>query len=153
MESHSLTVNDDAFGTPQKNVGKKAGDLPKDGRIYRYWVELRDLRDGSGRDLPLAVITCIHIPRKNGEPQRPNKQVLRLQDDSTVIEARNIDDLATQLRERYPDETYHRYLRRERDYAAEQRWEEALQALAEIMVRAAIDDLMRKEARNRPQKE
>ena len=87
---------------PPKLHLRQAEDLPEEKRIYRYWVELPDLRDGSGRDLALAVITWTHIRRKKGEPQRPIEQVLRLQDYSAVIEATDIDDLAAQLRERYP---------------------------------------------------
>jgi len=41
--------------------------------------------------------------------------VLQVEDGAAVIEAPNIDDLSTQLRLKYPDEAYERFLRCERD--------------------------------------
>ena len=96
-------------------------DLPESKRIYRYWVEICDRRDGSVRALPLAAIQRIHLTAKKSEARLPDEQVLQLQDESAVIEAKDIDDLAAQLRAKYPDETYERFLRSERDREAERR--------------------------------
>jgi hypothetical protein len=124
---------------------KREKDLPETQRIYRYWVELRDLQDGSTRDLPLCVMRRIHLPSKKGDRQEPDQQVLRLQDDSGVLEGRDIDDIAAQLRQRYPDETHERLLHRERDYESEQRNAEALDGLIELLAKAAVDELPREQ--------
>jgi hypothetical protein len=39
-------------------------------RIFQYWVELRDLTNGSIRNLPLTAIAKIHIPRSKKEGTR-----------------------------------------------------------------------------------
>lgn len=124
---------------------KRKKDLPESKRIYRYWVELRDLQDGSIRDLPLTAVKRIHLPRKKGDRQEPDQQVLRLQDDSGVLEGRDIDDIAAQLRQRYPDETHERFLHRERDHESEQRNAEALDGLIELLAKAAVDELPREQ--------
>jgi hypothetical protein len=121
-------------------------DLPESKRIYRYWVELRDRRDRSVRVLPLGAIQRIHLAGGKGEPQLPDEQVLQLQDGAEFIEANDIDDLAAQLRKRYPDETYERFLRRERDVEAERRKAEAVDGLIRLLAEAAVDDLLREQA-------
>jgi len=120
--------------------------LPESTHIFRYWVELRDRRDGSARTLPLGAIQRIHLTAKKNETRLPDEQVLQLQDESAVIEAKGIDDLAAQLRERYPDDTYERFLRRERDVEAERHKAEALDGLIEILARAAVRDALREQA-------
>jgi hypothetical protein len=120
--------------------------LSESQRIYRYWVELRDRRDGSVRILALGAMQRIHLTAKKNETRLPDEQVLQLQDESAVIEAKGIDDLAAQLRERYPDDTYERFLRRERDVEAERRKAEAMDGLIEILARAAIQDALREQA-------
>lgn len=127
---------------PRKRSTKTGQDQPDSKRIYRYWVELRDLRDESRRTLPLSAVTMIHIPRRKNDPRKPDEHVLRLQDDSGFIEARDIDDLAVQLRGKYPDETYERVLHRARDLEAEQRKEAAVRMLVEIIAKAALDELL-----------
>lgn len=124
---------------------KRKKDLPESKRIYRYWVELRDLRDGSTRDLPLGAVTWIHLPRRKGDRQEPDQQVLRLQDNSLVLEGKDIEDIAAQLRQRYPDETHERFLHRERDYESEKRKAEALEGLMELLAKAVVDDLVREQ--------
>lgn len=120
-------------------------DPPENKRIYRYWVELRDRRDGSVRVLPLGAIQRIHLAARKGEPQLPDEQVLRLQDGDEFIEAKDIDDLAAQLRAKYPDDMYERFLHRERDVEAERRKAEAMEGLIQLLVEAAVQDAMRKE--------
>lgn len=124
---------------------KPKKDLPESKRIYRYCVELRDLRDGSTRDLPLNAVRRIHLPTKKGVQQEPDQQLLRLQDDSVVLEGRDIDDIAAQLRQRYPDETHERFLHRERDHEAERRTEGAMDGLMELLAKAVVDDLLREQ--------
>ncbi len=124
---------------------KRKRDLPESKRIYRHSVELRDLRDGSTRDLPLRAVTRIHLPRRKGDRQEPDQQVLRLQDNSVVLEGRDMEDIATQLRQQYPDETHERFLHRERDCKAEQRKAEAMNALIEILAKAAVDEPRREQ--------
>jgi hypothetical protein len=72
----------------------------------------------------------IHIPRKKNEAQRPRQEFLALQDGAEKLEAKNLDDLAGQLRHRYPDGAYERTLHRERD----RQREEAMNRLAEILL-------------------
>ena len=121
-------------------------DRSESQRRYRYRVELRDLRDGSVRNLPLHAQRLVHLSRKRGEPPHPDEQLLRLQDDNTVIEAQGRDALATQLRSRYPDETHERRLHWERDREAEQRRADALQSLIELLAKAALNDVLREQA-------
>jgi len=123
-------------------VTTKDHDRPENQRRYRYWVEIRDLRDGSVRTLPLHALRLVHLSRKRGEPPQPDEQLLRLQDDSTVIEAKNLRTLAKQLRNRYPDETHERRLHWERDLEAEQRYADALDSLTELLVEAAVNDVL-----------
>lgn len=54
-----------------------------DKQIFKWWIELRDLRSGSVRELPLEELARIHLARKN-ETQRPNESLLRLKDGSTI---------------------------------------------------------------------
>ena len=121
---------------------KRKKDLPESKHIYRHWVELHDLRDGSTRDLPLRAVTRIHLPRRKGDRHEPNQQGLRLRDDSVVLEGRDIEDIAVQLRQKYPDKTHERFLYRERDYESEQRKAEALEWLIELVAKAAVDELL-----------
>lgn len=116
-------------------------DRPESQRVCRYWVELRNLRDGSVRNLPLRVMRFVRFGGKRGDPRKPDEQVLRLQDDATVIEAKDIEDLAAQLRSKYPDATHERRLHWERDLEAEQRYADALQSLAERVAEAAVHDI------------
>jgi hypothetical protein len=81
---------------------------------------------------------------------RPNEMVLRVQDGADVIEARTIDELAAQLRVRYPDDTYDRFLRSERDADAERRTAQAMEGLIEILVEAALEDLPKEQVAGPP---
>lgn len=70
----------------------------------------------------------------------PNEEVLQLGDGATTLEARNLEDLAKQLRQRYPDEAYERTLHRARDYQAEERRADALRRLIEILAKTAVKE-------------
>lgn len=129
-------------------MGRKATnnndkELPESEQIFRYWVELRDLQNGSTRDLALKAKTRIHIPTKRNEVQKQSEEVLELKDGSLTLEAKSLDDLASQLRQRYPDGAYERTLHRARDCQAEERRAEAMKQLVKILAEAAAEDLLR----------
>ena len=116
---------------------KRDKELPGGEQIFRYWVEVLELKNGSVRILPLNAVAKIHIPRRKNEAQKPTEEILQLKDGSATLEAKSLDDLATQLRERYPDEAYERMLRRERDREAEERRADAMNKLVEIQLDSA----------------
>ena len=117
-------------------------DRPRDEQIFRYWVEVRDLTNGSVSNLPLSAFARIHIPKKRNEAQKPREEILRLQDGSAILEAISLDDLAAQLRQKYPDSGYERTLHRERDRDAEERRAEAMNQLIKILAEAAVKDIL-----------
>lgn len=125
--------------------GRRTNDKPctDPEQIFRYRVELRDLQSGSTRNLPLTAIARINIPRKRNEAQRPSEEILQLHDNSVIIEAMNLDDLAAQLRQKYPDEAYERTLHRERDRETERRRAEAINGLIEILAKSVAEQLLR----------
>lgn len=125
----------------RKNKNDKQGLRSKP--IFRYWIELLDLRNGSTRDLPLKALTKIHLSTKRNEDQRPNEGILRLEDGAAILEANDLDELAAQLRERYPDGSYERRLHSERDLQAEARWEHGMNQLIEIIAKSAYEELLR----------
>ena len=117
-------------------------DRAESERIYRYWVEIRDLREGSARNLPLHAMRLIHLGGKRGARQKPDEQMLRLDDGTAVIEAKDIDELAAQLRQKYPDNTYERRLHWERDLEAEQRRADALKSLIHLVADEVAEELL-----------
>jgi hypothetical protein len=119
---------------------------PESQRIYRYWVGIRELRDGSARTLPLRAVRLVYLGEKRGDPPKPDEQVLRLQDGATVIEARDIEELAAQLRSTYPDGTHERSLHCERDREAEHRHADGLNSLIDLLAEAAVNDILREQA-------
>lgn len=60
-------------------------ELPDGQQFHRYWIELRDRRDGSVRVLPLHALKRIHLPTKKGAPQLPDEVVLRVEDGAEVM--------------------------------------------------------------------
>jgi hypothetical protein len=126
----------------RKTAGKSAKELQDGEQIFRYWVEVRDLANGSVLNLPLSAIAKIHIPRRKNEEQRPSEEILRLKDGSVILEAKSLDDLAAQLRQRYPDGGYERTLHRERDCEAEARRADALNQLVRILAEAVVKDAL-----------
>jgi hypothetical protein len=103
-------------------------------------VEVLELKNRSVRILPLKAAAKIYIPRRKNEPQKPTEEKLQLMDGSAILEAKSLDDLATQLRERFPDEAYERRLRRERDREAEERRADAMNKLIDILVEAVVKE-------------
>jgi hypothetical protein len=59
------------------------------------------------------------------------------------MEAKDLDELAAQLREKYPDGSYERRLHSERHLQAEARWEHGMNQLIEILAISAVDELLR----------
>jgi len=86
-----------------------------------------------------AVVSSSQSRERRFE-QRPREDVLQLEDGCTTFEAKNLDDLVAQLRQRYPDGEYERTLHRERDRQAEQRRADAMHNLIEILVNAFVKD-------------
>jgi hypothetical protein len=119
-----------------------------DEKIFRYWVEVRDLASGSVRKLPLTAVRLICLKRgKKNEPLPPDREVLRLQDGDETWEAETFEDLKIRLRHKYPDGAFERTLHYVRDLEAEERRERALNQLASIFAKAAVDDLIAEESR------
>lgn len=113
-------------------------ELPENERVLRYWVEIRELRTGLVRTLPLSAVAKIPLTR----PPRPREDVLQLQDGTTTREAKSLEDLAAHLRQRYPDPEYERTLRSERDHKAEQRRAEAMNRLTELLAELAVQEAL-----------
>lgn len=116
-------------------------ELPEGKRIFRYWVEVRELTSGSARNLPLTTVAKIHIPRNKKEPQKPTEEILQLKDGSATLEAKSLDDLAAQLRDRYADGAYVRTLHQERDFQAEERHSEVINGLIKLIVESFVQSL------------
>ena len=131
---------------PSKGGPGGIDDLPESRQIYRYWVEIRDVHDGATRKLPLSAMTRIHLCGRKKGPPRANEEFLELKDESTVMEGKDLDDIAAQLRQKYPDETHERFLRKERDYEAERRKAAAMNELIELLAQATVDTWMREQA-------
>jgi len=121
---------------------KNGKDSQESQQVFRYWVEVRELPNGSARNLPLNGVIKIHIPRTKKEAKKPNKEILQLKDGPATLEANSIQDLAAQLRARYSDNAYERTLHWQRDREAEARRAEAIDKLSEILLpRAYIEAL------------
>lgn len=103
---------------PSRRKDRKDRDLPESAQIFQYFVDLRDLRDGSTRAVPLRTVVKFHIPTRKNERPGTSEEVLQIQDGATTLKAKTFDDLVTQLRHEYSDGEYERTLRRERDYEA-----------------------------------
>lgn len=118
-----------------------------DEKILRYWVEVRELATGSVRKLPLTAVRRVCLKRgKKGDPPIPDKELLQLKDDAETLEVETLDELRTQLREKYPDAAFERTLHYLRDYEAEERRERALNELIDILARKVADDLIAEES-------
>ena len=111
-------------------------------RVYRYNVEIRNLRDGSSRLLPPEVFSVIALKARGTGPAEPSRQLLRLKDGEEILEAADLEELRIRLRDKYPDFDYERRLHVQRDREAEERRREAIRGLAELLARAAVDDYL-----------
>ena len=94
------------------------------------------------RKLPLTAGRLVFLKRgKKNEALPPDRELLRLQDDEETWEADTFDELKTRLREKYPDTAFERTLHYVRDHEAEERRERALDELASIFAKAAVERL------------
>jgi hypothetical protein len=114
--------------------------------MYQYTVEILEIATGEKRLLPLHVWTVIALKsRKRGSAMQadvPDRQRLRVADGVEVLEAVDLEELKVALRTKYPDGKFERRLHVQRDREAEERREAALQNLAEIFMRAAVDHVL-----------
>lgn len=113
---------------------KQNKELAQSKQIFRHWVEVRDLKTGVVRQLPLKTVVKICFAPKRAEPECPRQEVLQVADGSATIEAKDLGDLAAQLRQKYPDDAYVRTLHRQRDTEAEVQRTEAINRLSEILL-------------------
>jgi len=119
-------------------------------QIFRYWVEIRELANGSVRELPVSAVTKICLARrKKNEPPIPNQDLLQVKDGAETLEAESFDELRACLRDKYPDVAFERTLHYVRDREAEERRERALNGLAELLAKAAVDKMIEEETRGR----
>lgn len=128
---------------PRKSSAGRKRRRSSSEQLFRTWIELRDLRDGSTRQLQLRVVTRVHLRSFAGGPQQPDQQLLILQDGAHTIEASQFDELVARLRERYPDGLYERYLHQERDVAAEQSRSAALNNLFEVYATVGLQEYLK----------
>lgn len=128
---------------------RKNDDILMERRMYRYWVELRDLRDGSVRELPVKLIQRILLKgkRMDDAPEIPLEIRMRVEDEGRTWEARDKDDLSRQLRKVYPDGTFERSLKCVRDPEAEERVRSAMDGLARIIAETVVRDVLADEAK------
>jgi hypothetical protein len=124
-----------------KKSNQQEKDVPEKDRILRYRVEVLELKTGSVRVLPLVGMVRVSLAKLKNEAERPREEYLLLQDDSAPLEAKNLDDLIVQLRERYPDGEFERTLHWERDRQAEHRRAQAMQGLIQILAEAVVKEM------------
>lgn len=125
-----------------KRRNKTRKDLPESAQMFRYFVDVRDLRDDSTRTLPVRTVIKLRIPTKKNDPPGPREEVVQIEDGAAPLEAKSFDELIPQLRLKYPDGSFERTLRRERDYQAEN----ALRELISLIAKAAVEKHMRENA-------
>jgi hypothetical protein len=119
-----------------------------DKHIFRYWVEIRELANGSVRKLPLTAVRLVCLkPTKKNEPLPPPRELLRLQDDTETWEVKTFEELRVRLRDKYPDAAFERTLHFVRDPEAEERRESALNELISILAKSAVDEFVAEESR------
>ena len=135
---------------PRKSSARRKRRRSSSEQLFRTWVELRDLRDGSTRQLQLRVETSVHLRSLAGGPQQPDQQLLILEDGAHTIKASQSDDLFAQLRERYPNGLYERCLHQERDVAAEQSRSAALDSLFEIYATVGLEEFLKNQVPREP---
>ena len=129
----------------KRRVGKVEKKQKNSEQLFHYWVEVRSLRDDTIRKLPLTAVMMVPLASSKINPQPSSRRVLRLQDDSEILEADDFETLRVQLRQRYPDDAFEHTIHWERDLEAEERRERALNGLARLMAEAAVAELVRKD--------
>lgn len=124
----------------KRREGKVEKQQKNSEQIFQFCVEVRSLQDGTIRRLPLTAVMMVPLVSPKINPQPSSRRVLRIQDDSEILEADDFANLRVQLRQKCPDDAYERTIHWERDIEAEQRRERALNGLARLMAEAAVED-------------
>jgi hypothetical protein len=106
------------------------------GHCFKHWIEIRDLRDGTVRELQLRTVTHLKIPTKKANAPSPSRR-LQIEDGVEPMEGETWEVLVEKLRARYPDGSFERCLKRERDLPAEH----AMNGLAKLIARSAMRKL------------
>jgi hypothetical protein len=101
--------------------------------INRYTVEILEVATGERRLLPLTGEISIPLINDAEEPKRLTKESLVVRDGEETLRAETFEELREQLRARYPDGLFERRLHVEQDRQAEERWEEGIRLLAELV--------------------
>lgn len=125
-----------------KRKNKTGEDSPESAHMFRYFVDVHDLRDDSTRSLPVRTVIKLRLSTKKNEPPGPREEVVQIEDGAATLEGKTFDELVPQLRLKYPDGSYERTLRRERNYQAER----AMTELTDLIVKAAVEKLLRETA-------
>jgi hypothetical protein len=125
-----------------KRKSKAGKDLPESAQMFRCFVDVRDLRDDSTRSLPVRTVIKLRLSTKKNDPPGPREEVVQIEDGAATFEGNTFDELVPQLRLKYPDGSYERTLRRERNYQAER----AMKELTDLIVKAAVEKLLRETA-------
>jgi hypothetical protein len=107
------------------------------GHCFKYWIEVRDLRDGTVRELPLRSVIHLKIPTRKAHSPPPSRECLQIEDGAEPMEGETWEELVAKLRARYPDGPYERRLKRERDLRAEH----AMNELVKLVARSAMRKL------------
>jgi hypothetical protein len=120
-----------------------------DRQLFRYWVEIRELASGTVRKLSLTAVTRISLAReKTNEPPPSRDVVLHLQDGPEAVEAQNLDELASKLRDRYADGSFERTLHSERDRDAEERRKRAVDRLMDLLAQTVVREVIEEQSRS-----
>ena len=125
-----------------RNGADSGSEPPPNEPIFRYWVEVRELQTGLVRTLLLNAVTKIPLTKRKNAAPKPREDNLQLQDGKTTLEAKDLKDLAAQLRQRYPDFAYARTLRSEHDKEAKRRRADAMNSLIEQLAEIAVREVL-----------
>jgi hypothetical protein len=112
-------------------------------RIYQYWIEVRELKNGAIRILPLKAFRRISLAKRCETPPA-TEEILRIEDGAATIEVKSFEELVAELRRKYPDSEYERTVHMKRDREAEVRGDEAMNGFIEIIAQSTVKDLLRR---------
>jgi hypothetical protein len=119
------------------------------GHCFKYWIEVRNLIDGTMRELPLRTAIHLKVPTRKGHSPPPSRELLRIEDGVEPMEGETWEELVEKLRARYPDGSFERRLKRERDLKAEH----AMNDLAKLVAKSAMRKLSESTATGKGQQE
>ena len=117
-------------------------------QFFRHWIEVRDIRDGTVHQLPVTVFQRLLLVAKSKQTveERSPDIRLRVQDLGGDWEVKDLAELSLRLRDRYPDGTFERVLKCERDTEEEEKHRSAMDALVELLAEIAVRELLKGEA-------